>query len=165
MASSYSFRSALNGFNREDVVHYLEYINTKNANQVAALEQEIARLQSVDDYRNQVTALKQENTALRQELESLKAQGVPCGGEELEAYRRAERAERNAKQRADQVCQRVDSILADTGAKMDGSIQTVECLADQALRQIQQLQDAIVGGKAVLQESAVALRLLNREEE
>ena len=29
MASSQNFRTAFNGFNREDVVHYLEYINTK----------------------------------------------------------------------------------------------------------------------------------------
>ena len=34
MAASQNFRSAFNGFNREDVVHYLEYLNTKHTNQV-----------------------------------------------------------------------------------------------------------------------------------
>ena len=51
MAASQNFRSAFNGFNREDVVHYLEYLNTKHTNQV-----------------NQLTA---ENDALRQRVEAL----------------------------------------------------------------------------------------------
>ena len=49
MASSQNFRTAFNGFNREDVVHYLEYINTKHTNQL-----------------NQLTA---ENESLRERLE------------------------------------------------------------------------------------------------
>lgn len=51
MASSQNFRTAFNGFNREDVVHYLEYINTKHTNQL-----------------NQLTA---ENESLRTRLEGL----------------------------------------------------------------------------------------------
>ena len=51
MSTPQSFRSALNGFNREDVVHYLEYLNTKHSNQV-----------------NQLTA---ENETLRQQVEAL----------------------------------------------------------------------------------------------
>lgn len=51
MASSQNFRTAFNGFNREDVVHYLEYINTKHTNQL-----------------NQLTA---ENESLRERLERL----------------------------------------------------------------------------------------------
>ena len=33
MAAPQNFRSAFNGFNREDVVHYLEYLNSKHQNQ------------------------------------------------------------------------------------------------------------------------------------
>ena len=40
MAASQNFRSAFNGFNREDVVHYLEYLNTKHTNQVNQLTAE-----------------------------------------------------------------------------------------------------------------------------
>lgn len=58
MASSQNFRTAFNGFNREDVVHYLEYINTKHTNQL-----------------NQLTA---ENESLRERLERLPDAGKPA---------------------------------------------------------------------------------------
>ena len=44
MATPQSFRSAFNGFNREDVVHYLEYLNTKHASQLDQLNNEVAFL-------------------------------------------------------------------------------------------------------------------------
>ena len=37
MSAPQNFRSAFNGFNREDVVRYLEYINTKHTTQVNQL--------------------------------------------------------------------------------------------------------------------------------
>ena len=45
MATPQSFRSAFNGFNREDVVHYLEYLNAKHASQVEQLNTEVTFLQ------------------------------------------------------------------------------------------------------------------------
>ena len=55
MAASQNFRSAFNGFNREDVAHYLEYINTKHTNQINQLTAENEELRSrlakqPDDY-------------------------------------------------------------------------------------------------------------------
>ena len=41
MATPQNFRSAFNGFNREDVAHYLEYINSKHQSQVNQLTAEI----------------------------------------------------------------------------------------------------------------------------
>ena len=46
MLEQQNFRSAFNGFNREDVVHYLEYINTKHTNQVNALTTEVEELRA-----------------------------------------------------------------------------------------------------------------------
>ena len=40
MAAPQNFRSAFNGFNRQDVVHYLEYINTKHQDQINSLTAE-----------------------------------------------------------------------------------------------------------------------------
>ncbi len=167
MASSYSFRSALNGFNREDVVHYLEYINTKNANQIAQLEREIDRLQGMESWKNQIATLEQENGALRQELEALKAQQaevVRCNDEELEAYRRAERTERQAQQRAEQICQMACGIVADTGAKMDDTMTQIGTLADQAAQQLQRLQQAVLDSKSVMQEASTALHSIRPDE-
>jgi FKBP-type peptidyl-prolyl cis-trans isomerase (trigger factor) len=44
MANSQNFRSAFNGFNREDVVHYLEYLNSKHNNLVNQLSEEAENL-------------------------------------------------------------------------------------------------------------------------
>lgn len=41
MAEQKTFRSAFNGFNREDVVHYIEYMNAKHQAQVNELTAEI----------------------------------------------------------------------------------------------------------------------------
>jgi hypothetical protein len=46
MSNGYSFRSAFNGFNREDVVHYIEYINTNHNNQINQLRSELAAAQN-----------------------------------------------------------------------------------------------------------------------
>ena len=54
MAQTHSFRSAFHGFNREDVVHYIEYVNNKH-----------------NDLVNQLNSEKQ---ALLEELNALRAQ-------------------------------------------------------------------------------------------
>ena len=46
MSTTQNFRSAFNGFNREDVVHYLEYINTKHNNQISQLTSENQELRT-----------------------------------------------------------------------------------------------------------------------
>ena len=52
MAASYNFRPAFNGFNREDVVHYIEYINSKHTTQLNQL-------------RTDLSAAQQENATLK----------------------------------------------------------------------------------------------------
>ncbi len=46
MAEQKTFRSAFNGFNREDVVHYIEYMNAKHQAQVNELTAEIEFLRT-----------------------------------------------------------------------------------------------------------------------
>ena len=45
MSASYNFRTAFNGFNREDVVHYIEYINSKHNTQLNQLRSDLASAQ------------------------------------------------------------------------------------------------------------------------
>ena len=52
MSASYNFRTAFNGFNREDVVHYLEYLNSKHTAQVNQLTSEADFLRSKLESRN-----------------------------------------------------------------------------------------------------------------
>lgn len=46
MAAQKTFRSALNGFNRDDVVHYIEYLNAQHASEVNQLTSEAEFLRS-----------------------------------------------------------------------------------------------------------------------
>ena len=113
MATQQNFRSAFNGFNREDVVHYLEYINTKHTNQINQLTAENEELRSRlaqqpdEDQLALIESLQEECAALNARIEELLAEQEQAASEaavqeaapapvdtsaELEAYRRAERA-------------------------------------------------------------------------
>ncbi len=182
MASSYNFRSALNGFHREDVVHYLEYVNSKNARQLAQLQADLdaARKENAQLRENQLEKsryeeLEQENASLAQQLQALqeelaavqaqKVQEIQHSEEELEAYRRAEWMERQTRQRAQQLCQRANGILADAGTKVEASANCIGAMADQVASQLQVLREAVLDSKAALQEASTAIYTLRPEEE
>ena len=170
MAEFQNFRSALGGFNREDVVHYIEYINHKHATQLNQLKTEIQALQAEMAAQKEVvridTALTQqlENAnariaQLEQELEAAKAVPVPQekSEDELEAYRRAERAERRAAERVAQMYDQAHATLADAAARADDSATQVSELANTLNLQLQQLQNAISTGKNTMMDAAAAL--------
>ena len=46
MSEILNFRSAFNGFHREDVVHYIEYLNAKHTTEVNQLNAELEQLLS-----------------------------------------------------------------------------------------------------------------------
>ena len=100
MANFQNFRSAFNGFNREDVVHYIEFINNEHASELNQLNTEMSALYTdLEGYRNAyneasktaaqlqqekdqaaaaenetITAQAQQILALQQEIKSLKLQ-------------------------------------------------------------------------------------------
>ena len=79
MASAQNFRSAFNGFNREDVVRYLEYLNTKHQNQINQLTAEAEELRAQlaqQPAEDQVEELEVVNNLENPELGSRK---VPFG--------------------------------------------------------------------------------------
>lgn len=102
----YQFRSALNGFNRSDVVVYLQ--NLTEAHKGALLNAQTEANRATEE----AARLRDENRMLHMQLaEFLTAQQEPAPSEpapeaaslqqqELEAYRRAEAAERTALEKA-----------------------------------------------------------------
>ena len=76
MAAPQNFRSALNGFNREDVVHYLEYINSKHTHQINQLTSENQELRAaadrpvVEDQTELVASLQAQLADLTAQLEA-----------------------------------------------------------------------------------------------
>ena len=184
MAASQNFRSAFNGFNREDVVHYLEYLNAKHTNQINQLtaENEALRAQvdtlpelesqqllvaSLEEKCAELTRLLEAAQARCEELEQAAAQAPtkenaepqepslsPSASEELEAYRRAERIEREAKERAELVYFQANGVLTEATAKVDGISSDITEMADQVMTQLTQLQVAISSSKQALQDAS-----------
>ena len=182
MAAPQNFRSAFNGFNREDVVHYLEYINTTHNNQISQLTAENQQLRtaaqaSVEDQSELVASLqaqleeeKNRCAELTQQLEALQARCAeletqtetvvpvetisPLASEELEAYRRAERIEREAKERAELVYFQANGVLSEATAKVDDISADITDMADQVMRQLTQLQIAVSSSKQALQDAS-----------
>lgn len=190
MAAPQNFRSAFNGFNREDVVHYLEYINTKHnnlVNQLTSENQELraaAQQPAVEDQSELVESLQAQCEELTTQLEEeknrcaeltgkLEALQLRCqeletqtetvtpaetisvlASEELEAYRRAERIEREAKERSELVYYQANSVLTEAAAKVDTIASDVTDMADQVMRQLTQLQMAVSSSKQALQDAS-----------
>jgi len=189
MAAQQNFRSAFNGFNREDVVHYLEYINTKHTNQVNQLisenEELHSRLEAMPDVDQtalietlqaecaSVNALLEEAyaeksrleercAALQQQLDAQIRQSETAAdpSAELEAYRRAERTEREAKERAELVYYQANGVLTEATAKVDGIAAEITDIADQVMSQLTQLQIAVSSSKQALQDASSIMNII-----
>ena len=167
MAGVQNFRSALGGFNREDVVRYIEYINNKHNSEIAQLN---TQLQTARESLAQAKA--EDNGELKAQLEAAQvrcaelearlAQGgqeMPVKtGDELEAYRRAERAERLARDRAAQIYTQANAALADATVKVEAVSDNLTAMAEQLAAQAQE-------AKAKLQEAVAAMYAIRPEEE
>lgn len=182
MAEKNSFRSALNGFNRGDVVHYIEYLNSKHTTQINQLTSEneelrkkLEALQSTEvtapEADEQVqcshcTVLQQQLDAALAELEALK--NLPESGslvtQELEAYRRAERAERAARERAEQIYHQATGTLAQATTQVDEAAGRVQQLVDRVNSQITDLQAAVELSKSALLDAATTMYSIRPED-
>jgi len=187
-----NFRSAFNGFNREDVVHYIEYLNSKHTAELNQLNSELDYLRTrqpepaaepvlqlpADDTLAQQAARIRELfdrcKELEQEVESLKTENDKLTAqlndgrmqqnsyqsrveEELEAYRRAERTERFARERAENLYRQANGALADATVKVDDAAREVSQVSDQVIAQLALLQDAVSGSKQALRDAAATM--------
>ena len=175
MSAPQNFRSAFNGFNREDVVHYLEYLNSKHTTQVNQLTVENEELRAqlealpsedlTESLNVRIAELEEQLSqalARCEELETQAAQqpaapqqsAVSTVSEELEAYRRAERIEREARERAELVYFQANGVLTEAAAKVDGISGDITDMADQVMAQLTQLQMAVSKSKQALQDAS-----------
>jgi small-conductance mechanosensitive channel len=213
MAAPQNFRSAFNGFNREDVVHFIEYLNAKHTAELNQLNSELdllrsrlAQQENVDALRAQLEEalaagekLTAENavlSALCEELEDKLRNAIDAPAEpvvdpaleircaqleqqlrdaliardaaiakaaqvsheqELEAYRRAERTERIARERAEQIYRKANGALADATVKVDEAFAQIGDLSDKVSAQLAQLQSAVSCSKQALSDASVTL--------
>ena len=166
MPAPKNFRSAFNGFNREDVVRYLEYINAKHTAEINQLTSEAdylrAQLETAEPQTETIAALEAQRDELKAQLEAMAARVAELEtkqetavrtDDELEAYRRAERTERIAKERAELVYHQVNGVLAEASTKMEGVATEIGGMADSVMSQLTQLQVAIASSKKALNEA------------
>ena len=207
MAELQNFRTAFNGFHRDDVVQYIEELNTKHAAEVNQLNNELQYLQEkLAEYesgtvvvenaeaaeaapvvegnnaeleaklaeaeaqaqtaKDQLEEQKAENTRLQGLLDAAVArQNEVRNSVELDTYRRAERVERDARNRAREVSDKTNAALSSATGKVDETASQIAELAEATLLQLKQLQLAISGSKQVLRDTATALYAIRPEEE
>ncbi|MBE6917425.1 MAG: hypothetical protein E7470_05985 [Ruminococcaceae bacterium] len=169
MAGNQNFRSAFNGFNREDVVHYIEYLNTKHTNTVNQLKsenrtltEELEQLRATPvrdpELEERCAALEEENGVLTEKAASMEAEiarlqaalseaeekaSSRVAAEELEAYRRAERVERAAQERTQQIYRQVMGTLAETATQVDDAADQFKRLSQEFSAHMTEMQDMI----------------------
>lgn len=179
MAVNQTFRSAFNGFNREDVVRYIEYINNQHNAQVAQLTNELEELRAqlaqaqetpvpdTSDLELRLEASENCCAALREELAEANAMLEEAlnqqqntetrTADELEAYRRAERTERLAKERAEQLYAQANAALAEATTMVDQAASQLGIMANDIAGQMNNFRDAVIGTKSVLADAATAM--------
>ena len=177
MASIQNFRSAFNGFNREDVVHYIEYLNSKHTGAINQLKSEnqtladeLETLRTKPDLTEECAQLQSENQQLQQQCQELAAQieeltkqleeaqqFTPLADEELEAYRRAEKAERTARERARQIYCQATGALADATTQVDDAAEHFKILSQRISEQLTELQATVDKSKNALQGAAATM--------
>ena len=183
MATQMNFRSAFNGFNREDVVHYIEFLGSKHAADLNQLNAELEYLRNkqtalpapepdniVEQQAARIRELFDRCSALEQELEAVKAEKVQLAEQiqqqtsghnrqedVLEAYRRAERTERFARERAENLYHQANGALADATMQVDEAARQFSQMTDQVVAQLSDLQNAVAGSKQALRDAAATL--------
>lgn len=180
-----TFRSAFNGFNREDVVRYIEYLNAQHASEINRLNSELAFLRNqaeqpapeapqcpekdelIEQQAARIRELFDLNkaqeariTALTANLDEALQQQISYKSrmeEELEAYRRAERIERMARERAEQMYNQANAVLADATVKVDDAAAVISQMSDKVMGELAELQSAVSGSKQALKDAAATM--------
>ena len=183
-----NFRSSLNGFNRQDVANYLEYLNNRHAAQVNQLNTDLEALRRqaeapaedpqraaletrCQELEQQLAAARKERDealaqkeAVEQKLEAaqldreealLRSSGEKLdANRELEAYRRAERTERVARERAEQVYSETSTVLTQASNRIEAALRQMTGISQQVTGQLDTLQTAIASSRLALQDAA-----------
>lgn len=185
MAEMHNFRTALGGFNREDVVHYIEYLNKKHSIQVNQLESEKntirkeleAEQEALQEAREKLAQRENdavlreftaENEKLRNEIAQLKQeleQARENAAQELETYRRAERMERAARERSDLIFRQAVGALGEATAMVDGEAAEFTKVSQRVSEDIALLQQILDRSGTVLQSASATMYAIRPKEE
>ena len=166
MAATQRFRSAFNGFNREDVVNYIEYLNNHHAAQLQQLNNQLQEAKgaistdTVADLQAQLDAALQRCTELEAQLSNNQEDTVT---KELEAYRRAEEAERKANARAQEIYAQANAVLLDATSMAEAAAEEFNQVADRTAQQLKEYQSSISATVDSFKAAAASLNAVKAE--
>ena len=180
MADFSKFRTAVSGFNRTDVVNYIESASIEHQKALRKLTDERDRLagenaglqtqleelqaqlqQAKDEAEARSEELKQAESAPQPEAEAgpdvqpeEPAQADPSVTEkELAAYRRAEQAERNAAVRARRIYAQLSSLCEDARGRYLDSGEEIAALTSDLSTGLSRLQDALADVQVIFDDA------------
>ena len=159
------FRSALNGFNREDVVNYIEYLNNRHNAQLEQLNNQLQEVKGavsadvVDDLQAQLDAALARCAELEEKLSVKEA----STNRELEAYRRAEEAERKANERAREIYAQAQTALDGATAMAEAAAEEFNQVAERTTQQLKEYQNSIAATVSNFKSAAASLNAVKPE--
>lgn len=184
MAEISKFRSALGGFNREDVVNYIESMSLEQQKQLRKLQEENEKLKGEKNAlaellaaaNGELNTLREQDAALSEQVELLAQQAAELAEQvaqqpeqeqeqpeqeqapsypslELEAYRRAEQAERNAAVRADRVYRQLSSLCEQARERYVDAGDEIAALSEDLSANLSRLQETLAELRLVFDEA------------
>lgn len=129
------FRSAIGGFHRGDVAEYIEKTAREHRTERQKWQADLAAARAEADSLRQRLSAAEAELAAYQSGQPVEKPVEDPQSEELAAYRRAEAAERSARQRIQQQTERLDEILNTVDEKCAGAGEEL-ARAEQVLRDL-----------------------------
>ena len=159
-ATTDSFRSSLHGFNRMDVVQFIQKTTSEHELELRRLAEERTRQQEELEQQKKELAARQEESERQKELAEQPTAAVqkPRYDEmELTAYRRAEQTERMARERAAASAVRMRSAFEQAEEKLKARRQDITGLSDRFHADYDRLKQALDSVQDVFRESSERL--------
>ena len=137
---------------------------------------------SVEELMQQLSLAQDAARTAEEELEAQKAENKRLQGlldaalarqsaararqeDELDTYRRAERVEREARNRANFIYDQVSTALSQATARMEDTASQINMLTETSMQQLKQLQLAISGSKEIFRDTVANLSAIRPEDE
>lgn len=145
MPATQRFRSAFHGFNREDVVNYIEYLNNHYTAQVQQLNNQLQEAKGSVSDGVAADLQAQLDAALERcaKLEAQLATREDVANRELEAYRRAEEAERKAVARANAIYDQAQNALDAATSMAETAAEEFSAIAARTEQQLMEYQTSL----------------------
>ena len=165
MAATQRFRSAFNGFNRDDVVNYIEYLNNQHVAKVNQLNNQLQEAKGAVSLEEMAELQEKLDAALARcaELEEQLQVKEASVGRELEAYRRAEEAERKANERARSIYAQAHTVLTDATAMAEAASEQFNQVAERTSQQLKEYQSSITAAVDSFKAAASSLNSVKPE--